>query len=163
MIRLFSALFPSEEAREHLVRAVRPLKDDGLRWVDPDNWHITLDFFGDQPNDAAEAREMLRGIEGSPVTMSISGAGSFDKKVLWAGVHGRVTHLMLEPSRPHLTLARAGRRTRDPWLIPDAVHALSVYRGPEFEVSTISLVQSFLGEGRGGGPRYEVIDEFPLR
>ena len=44
MIRLFSALFPSAEAREHLVRAVRPLKDNGLRWVDPDNWHITLDF-----------------------------------------------------------------------------------------------------------------------
>ena len=163
MIRLFSALFPSAEAREHLVRAVRPLKDNGLRWTDPDNWHITLDFFGEQPNDAVEVREALRGIESSPLTLSLSGAGSCEKQVLWAGVQGQVKHLMLEPSRPHLTLARAGRRTRDPWLIPDAVHALSVYRGPEFEVTEINLVQSFLGEGRGGGPRYEVIDAFPLR
>ena len=31
----------------------------GLRWTDPDNWHITLCFYGSQPNDHTDLTEHL--------------------------------------------------------------------------------------------------------
>ena len=104
----------------------------------------------------------------------LSGAGSFEQRTLWVGVGGQargVRELMAQCQladvpfnhhRPHLTVARAGRRTREPWALADYVRALSVYRGPEFRADRVCLMQSHLGEGRGGGPRYEVIEEYPL-
>ena len=68
----------------------------------------------------------------------------------------------LTTTAPHLTVARAGRRTREPWALADYVRALSVYRGPDFRADRLCLMQSHLGEGRGGGPRYEVMEEYPL-
>lgn len=42
------------------------------------------------------------------------------------------------------------------------VHALSVYRGPVWQATQLDLVSSVLGEGRGGGPRHEVLATLPL-
>lgn len=114
--------------------------------------------------------------------LHLAGAGSFEGRTLWTGVGGdtrALTRLMadcvlpgaddLDDSdglrvrrRAHLTVARATSRTRDRWLIDEHVRAHSVYQGPEFRVDHIDLVQSHLGEGRSGGPRYEVVDRFEL-
>ena len=62
MIRVFAALLPSAAAREHLVHTLRPIHaatTNELRWTDPDNWHLTMAFYGEQPNDAAAVREHL--------------------------------------------------------------------------------------------------------
>ena len=62
MIRVFAALLPSAAAREHLVHTLRPIHaatTNELRWTDPDNWHVTMAFYGEQPNDAAAVREHL--------------------------------------------------------------------------------------------------------
>ena len=49
---------------------------------------------------------------------------------------------------------------------PDRVaalaHALAVYGGPPWTVEDVALVQSWPGEGRGGGPRYETVETFAL-
>ena len=42
-------------------------------------------------------------------------------------------------------------------------HALSVYSGPDFTVDEVHLMESHLGRGRSGGPKYEVVDTFYLR
>ena len=42
------------------------------------------------------------------------------------------------------------------------VHALSVYKGPEWTVSEIRLMASVLGEGRGGGALHHEVARFPL-
>ena len=179
MIRVFSALLPSAAAREHMVHTLRPIHaatTNELRWTDPDNWHVTMAFYGDQPNDAANVCEHLAQAvySHSALDVHVSGAGSFEQRTLWLGVGGQargVRELMADCQladvpfnhhRPHLTVARAGRRTRDPWVLGDVVRALSVYRGPDFCVDRVCLMQSHLGEGRGGGPRYEVIEEYPL-
>ena len=176
MIRLFAALFPSEEAREHLVAALRPIRDfsrQEIRWTDPDNWHVTLAFYGDQPNDGAQISEHLAQVSAfhTAPTLHVSGAGAFEQRTLWMGLGGDpIKELMAECAlpdmdvrqRPHMTVGRAGKRSRDPYAIPDIVRALSVYRGPEFTCNELCLVQSHLGEGRGGGPRYEVLERFHL-
>ena len=62
MRRLFAAIVPPTEVREHLITALRPIRDGfgtESRWTDPDNWHITLAFYGSQPNDAAEVTDIL--------------------------------------------------------------------------------------------------------
>lgn len=63
--------------------------------------------------------------------------------------------------------ARSGRSRDEPGRRGDVdldavVHALSVYRGPVWQASQIELVASVLGEGRGGGPRHELVATFPL-
>lgn len=182
MIRLFAALFPSDAAREHLVTAFRPIRDfspQEVRWTDPDNWHITLAFYGDQPNDAGAVREHLAQVSAfhRPIDLCLSGAGAFEQRTLWVGTGGQtgqLRELMAEcllpedtdqraRQRAHLTVGRTARRSQDPYFLGDVVRALAVYRGPEFTCEEISLVQSHLGQGRGGGPRYEVIDTFSLR
>ncbi len=86
-----------------------------------------------------------------------------------------------ERHRAHLTVARLsareqresaerrrtrhrGRRPTRPAAVdlPAIAHALSVYRGPAWEATEIEIVQSRLGEGRGGGPRHEVLATLPL-
>lgn len=179
MKRLFAALTPSDEAREHLVSALRPIRErtgQELRWTDPDNWHLTLAFYGDQPNDPVELEQHLAVVAGGygPLELALRGAGSFNQRTLWVGVDGdteRLRHLMaeclLEPverhrQRAHLTVARTGSRTRDRWVLDDLVHALAVYVGPTFLCDRIELIESHLGEGRSGGPRYETVAEIML-
>ncbi|MDN5726189.1 MAG: hypothetical protein L0G99_09705, partial [Propionibacteriales bacterium] len=63
--------------------------------------------------------------------------------------------------RAHLTVARSGARSHEVDL-GVLVRALSVYDGPEWTVDRLQLISSRLGEGPGGGPLHEVVDEFPF-
>ena len=104
MIRVFAALLPSAAAREHLVHTLRPIHaatTNELRWTDPDNWHVTMAFYGEQPNDAAAVREHLaHAVAGrAALDVHLSGAGSFEQRTLWMGVGGQargVRELMAE-------------------------------------------------------------------
>ncbi len=176
MKRLFSALLISPEAHEHLVHALRPIRDSNprdLRWTDPDNWHITLSFHGLIPNDHVDLLHHLAQAAASsgPLELHLRGAGSFGHRALWMGVGGdtaRLKTLMADaaygpetpapPQKPHLTIAR----TQERWLVGDLVHALLVYEGPRFVCDELVLVESKLGEGRSGGPRYEILERIRL-
>ncbi|MDV5998052.1 RNA 2',3'-cyclic phosphodiesterase [Kocuria rhizophila] len=129
-MRLFAAAHPPRAAREHLVRAmteVRALTGTALRWGDPEQWHLTLAFYGDQPEGAVpDLSEHLREVARSfpPLRVSLHGAGSFSGTTLWVGVAGQtaeLTELMhacsLDPDerarqRAHLTVARTSRTER---------------------------------------------------
>ncbi|MDO5511763.1 RNA 2',3'-cyclic phosphodiesterase [Corynebacterium sp.] len=174
MKRLFSALLISPEAREHLVHTLRPIREAhprGLRWTDPDNWHITVAFHGQMPNDHTDLLGHLAqaAAASSPMTLRLHGAGSFGHRTLWMGVGGEVRPLKslmadtileepAQPQKPHLTIAR----TQERWLVGDLVHALAVYEGPTFLCEELALMESRLGEGRSGGPRYEVLERVRL-
>lgn len=175
MKRLFSALLPSEAAREHLVSALRPLRAEfphNLRWVDPDNWHITVSFYGEHPNDTSQLTRHLAQAAAAcaPLNLRLKGAGSFGHRTMWMGVGGdgrALKNLMadsdVEPSnraeiKPHLTIAR----TKERWAVAELVHILSVYEGPAFTCDELVLMESQLGRGRGGGPRYEVVERITL-
>ena len=59
---------------------------------------------------------------------------------------------------PHLTLARIGHPTE----VSDWVRLLDGYAGPRWSADRITLVASYLGEGRHGRPRYVNVEEFTL-
>lgn len=178
-MRLFAAITPPMEVTEHLVRALRPLRGD-LRWGDPDNWHITLAFYGEQPEGAVEDlvdHLSVAARMNEDFTVCLKGAGSFNNRNLWMGVGGETRQLrnlmadcLLDPEerkrqRAHLTVARPSQRMRirgwDP-VIPDLVRALSVYEGPDWHVSEIELISSELGRGRSGGPLHDTVATLAL-
>ena len=88
MARLFTAI----EVPYAAARALERLKGGvpGARWVDPENFHITLDFIGEV--DGPLAREIdgaLGEIAGPSFELRLCGVGSFGRSkphALWAGV-----------------------------------------------------------------------------
>lgn len=175
MPRLFTALELPERVRARLGLIRGPLA--GARWVEPENFHITLRFAGDIDNRTAdEFAVFLDDIEIEPFDIRISGLGAFGgrtPRVIWAGVEGgQLDHLQkaheraarsagLEPDsqtyRPHVTLARL-RGTR-----PDAVARFLGSRGAvvsePFRVERFVLFSA--RPGSGGGP-YVPEHLFPL-
>jgi RNA 2',3'-cyclic 3'-phosphodiesterase len=54
--RLFFALWPADDARHRLTRALRDLVAGGAgRPQRPDQWHVTLEFLGDVPESRLRA------------------------------------------------------------------------------------------------------------
>ncbi len=166
MPRLFTALELPERVRTRLGLIRGPLA--GARWVEPENFHITLRFAGDIDNRTAdEFAGFLEDIEMDPFEVRISGLGAFGgrtPRVIWAGVEGDQLHVLqraheraarsagLEPDsqtyRPHITLARL-RGAR-----PDAVARFLGSRGAlisePFRIERFVLFSS--RPGSGGGP-----------
>jgi RNA 2',3'-cyclic 3'-phosphodiesterase len=181
-VRLFVALAPSSEARSHLADAVLPLrtKDEALRWIDPDLWHVTLAFLGQVEEDTLPALSdrLARAARRHPALhLAFAGGGAFGSRrrarVLWVGLLGdreplrrlagsvgaaaRRAGIAIEDRayRPHVTLARA----RTPTDLTSAVAALAAYEGPAWAANEISLVQSHLG----ATTRYETLRRWSLR
>lgn len=157
--RLFVAVWPPDDVREALGSLHR--KDqDGVRFVAPENWHITLRFLGEaHPDDVVEA------LDGTPWPGATARLGpavdALNERALVVPVHGiddlaaavhRATR-GVGTGRPakrfvgHLTIARLKRHARMPRVLGELI-------GAEFDVEEISLVQSRL---RPEGPRYETV------
>jgi 2'-5' RNA ligase len=186
-VRLFVALTPPEEAVEDrdafldVRRAAAP-----FRWALPEQLHLTLAFLGDVAEHRLdELLERLARAAGRRTRFeaTISGGGAFPNagraRVLWAGVEtseSGATELTRLASgaraaavksgivvdgarfRPHLTVARLGV----PAEVSNWVRLLDAYRGPTWTAAQIQLVESHLGEGPRGRPRYEVLADLPL-
>lgn len=183
---------PVREHLDIALEDVRARAGETLRWTPRANWHITLSFYGEQPAGSIEEISDYLGsvaMANSPMSVHLAGAGAFHSTRLWIGVGGetdRLRGLMSEclldadlprRNRAHLSVAtlsnshrpqrRRGRRS-SPVIgnstprLDNFVHALSVYSGPEFDIDSIELFESRLGEGPGGAPAYEVLARFPL-
>ena len=182
MPRLFVAVDPAAEARTHLEEALRPLRDapGAPRWVPAERWHLTLLFLGAVAvDDVAGLRSALGAavLPTPPISLRIAGAGRFGPvrrpQVFWAGLQGdvgaltglagrlraavRALGLTVEdrPFRAHLTVGRwrAGRPA-DPGL----PGRLAGYRGPEWPVTEVALLESHLGRPAP----YETVAIWPL-
>jgi 2'-5' RNA ligase len=176
MPRLFIALeIPRNIAMSlSLLRGGLP----GARWIDVENYHITLRFIGDiDGRTADEIVDRLDRIERPEFQVSLNGIGSFGSKKphsIWAGVSPsqEMSALQAEIERicqriglppdprkfmPHVTLARLKACRLD-----DVVHYLSGrgdFHTLPFKVSRFVLMSS--KESVGGGP-YIVEEGFPL-
>lgn len=182
-MRLFTAVVPPPEAIDHLRGALPATAPAGVRWSEPETWHVTLGFHGDVPRGALE--DLTDGLAAAaarvePFRIHLAGAGTFSGRTVWVGVGGEVSGLQALVSgvrsaaravglpddarlraRHHVTVARA-TRPGGATVAADLVRALAVYRGPEWEVAGITLVESHLGEGRSGGPRHVEIADLLL-
>ena len=166
MPRLFTALeIPRNAAMSlSLLRGGLP----GARWIDVENYHITLRFIGDiDGRTADEVVDRLDRIERPEFQLNLTGMGSFGSKKphsIWAGVSPspEMHALQAEVERicqriglppdprkfmPHVTLARL-RSSR----LDDVVHYLSGrgnFRTSPFTVGRFVLMSS--KESVGGG------------
>jgi len=179
---LFVALWPPEEALAEvaeLVDRVRPLAPD-LRWTRPEQWHLTLAFFGEVAEvSLPELQTRLgRAAHRHPaMRLSLAGGGRFGDRVLWTRVQGdreelrhlaaaaaaaaRRTGIDVEdrPYRAHFTLARArGRADLRP-----VVEALVSFAGRPWVARELQLVRSRLGQGAGRASAYDTVAAWPLR
>jgi RNA 2',3'-cyclic 3'-phosphodiesterase len=160
--RLFVAVWPPEDVVADLTALHR--KDQrGVRFVRPENWHVTLRFVGESDPAAVEAA-----LDGAmlPAARARIGPGVdvLDQRALVLPVHGlddlaravveRTRHLGQPPRKRfvgHVTLARLKPRTQ----MPRAIGALFT---AEFDVEEIALVQSRL---HPDGARYEILRTWP--
>ena len=195
-MRLFAAVRPPGAVLDHLAGALDALlgadRPSGVRWTAPENWHLTLAFYGEVPDGAlGEVGDGLAAVAATtaPFDLRLRGAGVFAHRTLWIGGAGDVDAMAALAAaavavgtdvtgrvderprhRPHLTVGRVtsersgrDRRTgRSATPAAAMVHALSVYEGPVWTVEQLLLVRSTPGAGRGGGPRYEDLEAFPL-
>jgi 2'-5' RNA ligase len=131
-MRLFAGLPLSIQATDQIAKFRLRLASpgDGLRWSNPDQWHITLRFFGEVgPTRVAAIKEGLLHLHAGPAPIALTGIGLFAAKgilhaevelspelaALQAEVEERTrasgelpdTH----PFRPHVTLARSKGKT----------------------------------------------------
>jgi 2'-5' RNA ligase len=172
--RLFVAVPIGEELRQALSAAVEAWRADsqlvGIRWSEPDAWHVTVAFLGSVEADAVDGiattiRSVAAGHD--PVRLTTGGLGAFPAarraRVLWYGIadrDGRLATLAAELAmrlgleltsgqyRPHLTLARSKRQAVDVrrWL------ASAVAPDATLAVEQLALMRSHLGRGPA---RYE--------
>lgn len=185
---MFAALVPPEEAVEHLDEFLEPRRGAGsFRWAGTEQLHLTLAFYAsvaDRHLDELVERLGRAAARRTRFETRVAGGGAFPDvaraRVLWAGLaldeQGATELDRLATGcraaatrsgvavdgqrfRPHVTLARLGR----PAEVTRWVRLLDAYEGPSWTADRVSLVESHLGEGPRGRPRYEVVEEFPLR
>ncbi len=164
MTRLFVAVWPPEEVVADLTAL--PRKDQrGVRFVHPDNWHLTLRFLGDADPDAVAAA--LDGIEFDRTEVHLGpGVDLLGGRALVVPASGlddvaravtERTRGLGEPPRKrftgHLTLARLKPYAAMP-------HAMGAMFRATFALDEIALVQSRL---HPDGARYDTFATWPAR
>src|SRR5699024_5545674 len=98
-MRVFVSIRPSADGRLHLptvLEEVRQVAGQSLRWGDAAQWHLTLAFRPDLPEGAVpDALDDLAAMASGhgPLTLHLSGAGSFSGRTLWIGVGGEARRL----------------------------------------------------------------------
>ncbi len=184
-MRLFIALNLPKKERQRIHRAARLLREGDLpvRWVELDNYHITLKFLGEvRPERVSEVEAALSNVGAStqPFALGLGGFGAFPTvrkpRVIWLGVNATpelrclkqdiewsLSDTGFEPEtrafHPHLTLGRA-----------DATDGAGAFRGlddtmagMQFEcavpVRTIDLMRSHVSRE---GARYSVLSSARL-
>jgi RNA 2',3'-cyclic 3'-phosphodiesterase len=187
-MRMFVAVVPPPEALEDLAAFLGPRQDAEMcfRWTVPEQWHLTLAFMpevADRHLDDLISRLERAAARRTAFAVSLIGAGAFPDparaKVLYAGVEAGPAREELrrlatgarsaanksgaEASggrfHPHVTLARIGK----PAEVTRWLRVLNTYRGPEWPVEEVALLESHLGEGPRNRPRHEVVEWFSLR
>jgi RNA 2',3'-cyclic 3'-phosphodiesterase len=163
-LRLFVALALPEMVRTQLKMLCGGLP--GVRWVPPENFHLTLRFIGEVDGGVFhDVDASLAGIRAPRFSLTLSGVGHFGNgrslRALWAGVakepalhhlHGKVESAVVRAGlpaegkkyTPHIALARP--KARPPVnKLQSFLAANNLFRTPPFEVTQFFLYSSFLG------------------
>lgn len=174
-MRLFTAVWPSAAAIEHLAEHVERIRSApelaavtrdarGFRFIPPRLWHLTLCFHGDADQqwlsdrlDRRTARLIRKDSDFAAPRMRIRGAGVF-RGVLWVGVEpadeaaDAVLRTLVRAAganpnayRGHVTVARWSAGR------PQRAGLIGLfedYTGPWWHADAVALVASELHEGQ---------------
>lgn len=185
-MRMFVAVVPPDEIVDQVHEFLEPRReaDPALRWTEPYQWHLTLAFLpevGARKVDGLVERLTRAAAKRDPFAVRLAGSGAFPTvphaRVLWLGASadppeslrrlatgvraaankaGAVVHG--GRFRSHLTLARI----RQPQDATSWLRILDSYDGGSWPATSIELIESHLGQGRGGHPRYESVASLGL-
>jgi len=180
-VRLFIALEIPSVVRENLTALLESLRaiSRELKWVRPENLHVTLKFLGEVPETEVDAiRIALAGIRSErPVSLEFHSLGFFPNakhpRVFWAGIEaspnlkklaGDIEGAMEKrgiprESRefsPHLTLARFERQ-RPPDKLLSAILENTQREFGSLRTNEFHLVQSKL---KSSGAEYTTVARF---
>ncbi len=176
MPRLFTALEIPFSVADSLASLRGGL--GGARWIDAENYHITLRFIGDVDDRFAhDVAHALDAIRRPPLTIALDQLDSFggDKPraiVVKARPEPALLELQAEQERllrrlgapaetrkyvPHVTLARL--RGAAPWAVASYLGARGYFPPLRFEAARFVLYSS--RDSVGGGP-YVIEAEYPL-
>ncbi len=181
--------FLAAELDEKIIKALARVQDDlascgaDVRWVRPENIHLTFHFFGNIREEEVEDiyREMRRVSSAiKPIMAQVEGLGAFpslnNPKVIWVGISdadGKLADLQVavvselarmgykidtRPFHPHLTLGRlrssAGKGGLREVLKQEKVRSLG-----DWKVKGMTLFRSEL---RPAGAQYTPLRVIPL-
>lgn len=177
LVRAFVAIPLGAAAIQELARLSRQLAVDtagSVRWVRPENYHVTLKFLGEIPpgvvQDVKTALEAVSWRWESGFMLELRGVGAFPSpdrpRVLWAGTHGqdplRKLHHHVDEALEalgfarekrfvgHITLGRKGGSDPSPG-VERSLRRHREWVGPVVSVDRFVLMESRLGPG---GPTY---------
>ncbi len=185
-MRTFLALDIDDAMRKALAQVVpdRPVGGAKVRWVAPENLHVTLHFLGEVADERmAEVCDVVEAVAeaGEPFDFTVEGAVCIPPagrklRMVWANVTeptGRLAELHAELGealeglgfhqerrayRPHITLGRVKYARR-----PDAVRELVAAHGEtRFGVSRADSVTAYGSELRRNGPTYTALSRFAI-
>lgn len=174
--RLFVALPVPADVADCLLTA-QPEAGPGIRLSHRADLHITLHFLGHYP--AHEVAAALRSVKAQAFFAAPGGCGQFEHderlRVLWVGVElseplralhaatGRALAAVgfrpeARPYQPHITLARLGAGA--PAAVASQFLAVPPFPQPlAYECQSFGLYAS---ENRADGPRYRLVEAYPL-
>jgi RNA 2',3'-cyclic 3'-phosphodiesterase len=186
-VRLFTAVDVGASIRGHALSLQRKLATSGanVKWVEPDQMHITLNFLGEMDDREmyAISRVLTKvaNIE-PPFQLRAAGFGAFPNsrrpKTIWAALTDGLENLIriygrsVEPLtdlgvyrkedrgyNPHLTLGRV-KEEADSDLIAAELPKFADWHGGDCAIEELLLMRSEL---RREGPEYTVVARAPLQ
>jgi 2'-5' RNA ligase len=182
--RLFIGVALDDCMREAIAQWVAAARNAGaapagLRWLEPEGWHVTLQFLGAVEDDAVErlcraCADAVRQVTAFELELGTSGAFASPRsaRVLWIGMAagreqlGLLAERVMEATRPlgfapkdrafsaHVTIARARR--------PASVERLLRQLQPRPARMRVDGVCLFRSRLSPGGASYDVIERFAL-
>ena len=184
-MRLFIALNLTKKQRTRIHRAARPLRNEEIpvRWIQPENFHVTLKFLGELRHEkVSTVEEAITKVATSTrsFSTSLTGFGAFPTirrpRVIWLGVGANAELRCLKQDlewtlgdvgfeaetrafHPHVTLGRAAASDgAGAFRGLDELMAGLEFDG-ELKVRTIDLMRSHLSRE---GARYSVLSSVRL-
>jgi 2'-5' RNA ligase len=179
-LRLFFGIPVDEVIRERVAEVQEQLRatQAKVKWVEPANFHFTLRFIGEVPDqEVEEFAKVAEGTWGSrtPQDVLVRGVGVFTQlrrpRVIWVGVHqggelisqlheelsARLAHTYGGPEEksftPHLTIGRV-KALRPDNRLTDAISEMSDVEVGVFRPDRFVLYQSRLARS---GASYRVL------
>lgn len=177
MIRLFTGLAVPSDISTDLSTLRGGLL--GARWIEPTDYHVTLQFAGSIEEDiAAELDDELLRLRKSPVDIVLDGIhifGGAKPRAVVVGVRTTPSLLDLQASHarimrklgisidnrkyvPHVTIARLKSITPD--AVADYVNSRGYFRPRNYIAEQFNLYSS---AGSAGGGPYSIEAEYELR
>lgn len=184
MKRLFCAVKvpPCEEIHEALDVFRKGLRGEAIKWVEPQNMHLTLKFFGDTPDKmVAPITDALHQVASDcpPSSFRVEGCGTFGSsglpRVVWLGirkadgllrlsdcVNQKIAPLGYAPDKklftPHLTLGRI-KGLKQLHVLNALESEFAETRFTRVDLREFYLIESVL---RPQGPLYKILEAFEL-